>query len=604
MASARYSDRTLSRRLLYQVWPYWSYLVGIFLIDLCATPLSLLGPVALKIVVDTVIGSQPLPPLLDALFPDSVIHSKMLLLGVAAGLQILVVLLTQLQGLGSYVLRTRTGEGLTLDFRALLFRHVQRLTFAFHDARSTADTIYRIQYDAPAIQWVTIYGVIPLIASTVTLCSVIYVTARLDWPLALVAMSVVPLLIVIPKIYDQRMRGQYTDVKELESSTLGIVQEVLTALRVVKAFGREDHEQERFVAQSSAGMGVRIRLAFAESAFALLCNVSTAIGTALVLYIGVRSVLAGHLTLGELLMVFTYLTQLYVPLTAISDRIISLQSYRASIQRAFELLDEVPEVAERPHARPLKRAAGAIELRGVAFAYERQNLILDDMSFAIQAGTRLGIAGRTGAGKSTLVSLLMRFYDPSAGQILLDGVDLRDYKLADLRNQFAVVMQDPVLFSTSLAENIAYGRPGASFQEIVAAAKVANAHDFIVDLPNGYDTLVGERGMRLSGGERQRIALARAFLKDAPILILDEPTSSIDMATEAMIMEAMQRVMIGRTTVMIAHRLSTLEVCDAHIIIEHGHIVSATGNIQHDSMSHPMGAWPVATSEGRLESKI
>jgi len=213
------------------------------LIDLCATPLSLLGPVALKIVVDTVIGSQPLPPLLDALFPDSVIHSKMLLLGVAAGLQILVVLLTQLQGLGSYVLRTRTGEGLTLDFRALLFRHVQRLTFAFHDARSTADTIYRIQYDAPAIQWVTIYGVIPLIASTVTLCSVIYVTARLDWPLALVAMSVVPFLIVIPKIYDQRMRGQYTDVKELESSTLGIVQEVLTALRVVKAFGREDHEQ-------------------------------------------------------------------------------------------------------------------------------------------------------------------------------------------------------------------------------------------------------------------------------------------------------------------------------------------------------------------------
>ncbi len=581
MASARYSDRTLSRRLLYQVWPYWPYLVGIFLIDLCATPLSLLGPVALKIVVDTVIGSQPLPPLLDALFPDSVIHSKMLLLGVAAGLQILVVLLTQLQGLGSYVLRTRTGEGLTLDFRALLFRHVQRLTFAFHDARSTADTIYRIQYDAPAIQWVTIYGVIPLIASTVTLCSVIYVTARLDWPLALVAMSVVPFLIVIPKIYDQRMRGQYTDVKELESSTLGIVQEVLTALRVVKAFGREDHEQERFVAQSSAGMGVRIRLAFAESAFALLCNVSTAIGTALVLYIGVRSVLAGHLTLGELLMVFTYLTQLYVPLTAISDRIISLQSYRASIQRAFELLDEVPEVAERPHARTLKRAAGAIELRGVAFAYERQNLILDDMSFAIQAGTRLGIAGRTGAGKSTLVSLLMRFYDPSAGQILLDGVDLRDYKLADLRNQFAVVMQDPVLFSTSLAENIAYGRPGASFQEIVAAAKVANAHDFIVDLPNGYDTLVGERGMRLSGGERQRIALARAFLKDAPILILDEPTSAIDMATEAMIMEAMQRVMMGRTTVMIAHRLSTLEVCDAHLVIEHGRIVNAVGHIAY-----------------------
>jgi ATP-binding cassette subfamily B protein len=279
-------------------------------------------------------------------------------------------------------------------------------------------------------------------------------------------------------------------------------------------------------------------------------------------------------------MVIAYLTQLYGPLNAIGDKIIGLQTYIASIKRAFELLDEVPDVAERPHARPLKRATGAIEFCGVGFAYDRENLVLDEVSFAIEAGTRLGIAGRTGAGKSTLMSLLMRFYDPSKGQILLDGVDLRDYKLAELRNQFAIVMQDPVLFSTSIAENIAYGRPGASFQDIVTAAKVANAHDFIVTLPNGYDTLVGERGLRLSGGERQRIALARAFLKDAPILILDEPTSAIDVATEALIMEAMQRVMAGRTTLMIAHRLSTLEVCDARLVIEHGRLVEATGNIQ------------------------
>jgi ATP-binding cassette subfamily B protein len=227
-----------------------------------------------------------------------------------------------------------------------------------------------------------------------------------------------------------------------------------------------------------------------------------------------------------------------------------------------------------------------VEFRGVGFAYDAQNLILDDVSFAIQAGTRLGIAGRTGAGKTTLVSLLMRFYDPSAGQILLDGVDLRDYKLADLRRQFAIVLQEPVLFSTSIAENIAYGRPGASFQDIAAAARVANAHDFISALPDGYDTLVGERGMRLSGGERQRIALARAFLKDAPILILDEPTSAIDTATEAMIIEAMQRVMAGRTTLMIAHRLSTLDVCDARIVIEHGHIANAMGQVEYAGLLH------------------
>jgi ATP-binding cassette, subfamily B, bacterial len=586
MATAGYSDRTLYRRLLRQVWPYWPYIAGIFVIDLCATPLSLLGPVPLKIVVDTVIGAQPLPPWLDALLPNSVIDSKLLLLSVATVLQVLVVFLNQLQGLGSYVLRTHTGERLTLDFRARLFRHVQRLAFTFHDARGTAESIYCIQYDAPAIQWLTIYGVIPLITSGVTLLAMIYVTARLDWHLALVATSIVPFLMIIPEVYERRMRGQYTNVKELESSTLGIVQEVLSALRVVKAFGREEHEQERFVGLSSAGMGARIRLAFVESTVSLLSHVITAIGAALVLYIGVRSVLAGRLTLGELLMVITYLTQLYGPLNAMSDKIIGLQPSKASIQRAFALLDAVPEVAERPHARPLKHAAGAIELRGVAFAYNRQNLILDDIAFTIQAGTRLGIAGRTGAGKSTLVSLLMRFYDPSAGQILLDGVDVRDYKLADLRNQFAVVMQEPVLFSTSIAENIAYGRPGASFQEFVAAAKVANAHDFIVDLPNGYDTRVGERGMLLSGGERQRIALARAFLKDAPILILDEPTSSIDVATEAMIMEAMQRVMAGRTTVMIAHRLSTLEVCDARLVIEQGRIVNAVGHIEYAGLPY------------------
>jgi ATP-binding cassette subfamily B protein len=545
-----------------------------------ATPLALLGPVPLKIAVDTVIGAQPLPPLLHALLPDPETHSTLLLLGVAAGLLVFVAFLTHLQALGSYVLQTHTGEWLTLHFRALLFRHVQRLAFAFHDARGTADTIYRIQYDAPAVQWLTIHGVISLLSLVITLLSMLYVTARLDWQLALVAMSILPFLMVIPKIYDHRMRGQYTSVKELESSTLGIVHEVLTALRVVKAFGREDHEQERFVAQSTAGMGARIRLAFAESAFGLLSNVITAIGMALVLYVGVRSVLVSRLTLGELLMVIAYLTQLYGPLTAIGDKIVSLQPYIASLKRAFELLDEVPDVAERPHARPLKRATGTIEFRGVGFAYDRENLVLDDVSFAIEAGTRLGIAGRTGAGKSTLMSLLMRFYDPSQGQIFLDGVDLRDYKLAELRNQFAIVLQEPVLFSTSIAENIAYGRPGAAFQDIVVAAKVANAHDFIIALPDGYDTLVGERGLLLSGGERQRIALARAFLKDAPILILDEPTSAIDVATEALIMEAMQRVMAGRTTLMIAHRLSTLEVCDARLVIEHGRLVEATGNIQ------------------------
>jgi ATP-binding cassette subfamily B protein len=585
MAANRDSDFAVYRRLLRQVHPYWPHLVGVLVIDLMATPLSLLGPIPLKIAVDTVIGATPLPAFLHAILPAWVTSSPMRLLGFAVALHVLVVFLTQLQGLGSHVLRTHTGEGLTLNFRARLFRHVQRLAFAFHDTRGTADTIYRIQYDAPSIQWLTIHGIIPLISAAVMLLAMIYVTARLDWLLALVALTIVPLLVVLPPAYNWRMRGHYTNAKELESTTLGIVQEVLTSLRVVKAFGREDHEQERFVYQAHAGMGARLRLAVAEGAFGLVINVIIAVGTALVLFIGVRSVLKGSLSLGELLMVLAYLTQLYAPLAIISETAGRLLSSLVSIRRAFELLDEVPEVAERPYARPIKRSDGAIEFRQVSFAYDSTHMVLDQVSFALQPGTRLGIAGRTGAGKSTLVSLLMRFYDPSAGQILLDGVDLRDYKLADLRNQFAIVLQEPILFSTSVAENIAYGRPRTSFQEMTAAAKAANAHDFIVGLPDGYNTLVGERGLRLSGGERQRIALARSFLKDAPILILDEPTSSVDMATEAAIMEALARLMVGRTTLMIAHRLSTLETCDAHMTIEHGQIVKVSGHITHPHVS-------------------
>jgi ATP-binding cassette subfamily B protein len=281
------------------------------------------------------------------------------------------------------------------------------------------------------------------------------------------------------------------------------------------------------------------------------------------------------LTIGGLLLVMAYLAQLYGPLTTISRKVATIQSHLASLDRAFAVLDTAPDVPERTGARELVRADGAVSFRNVSFGYAADRAILRDVSFDLTPGTRLGISGTTGAGKTTLVSLLTRFYDPAEGQILLDGVDLRDYRLADLRAQFAIVLQEPVLFSTTLGENIAYGRPGASEGEIIEAAKAANVHDFIVGLPEGYDTPVGERGMRLSGGERQRISLARAFLKDAPILILDEPTSSVDTVTEGLIMEAMERLMRGRTTLMIAHRLSTLAHCDTRISLTEGRVTVA-----------------------------
>src|SRR5947208_11226737 len=301
-----------------------------------------------------------------------------------------------------------------------------------------------------------------------------------------------------------------------------------------------------------------------------------ALGTACVLWIGVNRVRARTLTLGSLLLVVSYLGQLYAPLKTIGRKATSLQSHWVGLERAFSVLDQLPDVPERTNARPLVRASGSIAFQHASFAYEEDHLVLQDICFEVPRGARVGIVGRTGAGKTTLLTLLTRFYDPTSGQILLDGVDLRDYRLADLRSQFAVVLQEPVLFSTSIAENIAYARPGATEEEIVAAAHAANAHEFIVRLPRGYDTQVGERGAQLSGGQRQRIALARAFLKDSPVLILDEPTSAVDAETEAKILGAMRHLMRGRTVVLISHRPSTLERCEGLLVLDHGRVVTDT----------------------------
>jgi ATP-binding cassette, subfamily B, bacterial len=473
------------------------------------------------------------------------------------------------------LLSTYAGEQLVLNFRARLFRHVQRLSVSYHDERGTTHSTYRIQYDAQAIENIAINGLIPFITAGVTLVTMLYIILRIDWELGLVALTVSPLLFVLSRIYRRRMRRQSREAKEFESSALSVAQEVLGALRVVKAFGQEDREHERFVGRSTQGMRARIRLAFLEGSFALLVGLAGALGTGAVMFIGIRHVQWQVITLGDLLLVMGYLTQLYSPLKTMSKRVTDLQSWLASAERAFSLLDEVQDVPERPHARPiLHRPAGALAFRNVSFAYLDRFPALRDVSFDIGPHTRLGIAGLTGSGKTTLVSLLLRFYDPDAGQVLLDSRDLRDYKLADLRNQYALVLQEPVLFSASIAENIAYARPGATYEEVVEAAKAASAHEFIMRLPDDFATQVGERGTRLSGGERQRLALARAFLKDAPILILDEPTSSVDATTEAMIIEALERLMRDRTTILISHRESALEPCDARIELHHGEIVA------------------------------
>ena len=556
------NDWQLYRRLLAQARPFWGHIAALFVLGLLSTPLALLTPVPLKIAVDSVLGTQALPGFLRTLVPQAWATSTASLLWLVAGLVVLIALLMQLRQLGATVLRTWTSEHMALDFRARLFRHVQRLSPIYHDTRGASDAAYRIQRDAASVHYVAVDGVIPFISAAVTVVAMVYVVVQLDWQLALVSLAVAPVLFVASRFYRIRLRQRARAVKRLESNALAVVQEVLASLRVVKAFGQEEREQGRFVATSENGMRQRVRLAVSQSSLDLLVGVATAVGTAAILYLGTQHVVSGILSLGELLLIMGYLAQLYQPMKTISKKIASLQSHLASAERAFALLDESPDVPEKEHAHSLVRARGDVEFRNVSFAYEDGNSVLRDVSLHVATGQRVGIGGRTGAGKSTFLHLLTRFFDPVEGALLLDGRDLRDYKVADLRKQYAIVLQEPVLFSTSVAENIAYSRPQASEQEIVAAAVAANAHEFITALPEGYETAVRERGMRLSGGERQRIALARAFLTDAPILLLDEPTSSVDVGTEAGILEAMERLMQGRTTFMVAHRLSTLENCD------------------------------------------
>lgn len=574
MTTAKFTiDLRIYRRLLLQVKPYWFHIAGTFLLDLLSTPLALLTPLPLKIVVDNVIGSEALPSFLDALLPATLARSKTTLLVFAVSFVVFIAILRPLLGLASSLLRTYTSEKMVLEFRARLLHHAQCVSLSYHDSKGTFDSTYRIQYDAPAIQWTTIDGIVPLIITSLWLVGMFYVTALIDSQLALIALLVSPFLFLVTRISSGSLRTQWLDYQKFESSAMSVVQEVLGAVRVVKAFGREERERERFVHNFSKAIWIRIRVVAIQNFVSSLINLITAVGYAVILFMGVQHVQTGILTLGELLIVESYIVQLYGPLQSIGNQVTGLQRSLASAERAFLLLDQAPDVVEIKNAQPISRAKGAVTFHNVSFGFNN-NQVLEGISFEVPAGTHLGIAGKTGAGKTTLVNLLMRFFDPTSGQILLDGVDLRDYKLADLRNQFAIVLQEPVLFSTSIAENIAYAKPDASEREIIAAAKAANAHDFISKLPQGYETQVGERGMCLSGGERQRISLARAFLKDAPILILDEPTSSVDTKTETAIMEAMERLVHGRTTFMIAHRLSTLDICDLRMEIEDGRLIN------------------------------
>jgi ATP-binding cassette, subfamily B, bacterial len=561
--------------------PCWPHLGVITLLSLISTPLSLLVPLPLKIAVDTVIGEQAMPRWIHIWAPHAWHATKASSLMFAAGLLLAIAVLNSLQSLLSWLLQTYTGERLVHDFRAQLLWHAQRLSLAFHDRRGANDTAFRIQYDAPAVQSLLLQGVIPLFTALVGFFAVLAVTLQISPKLAAISLIISPVLYVLARNSSKKVRSGYDEIRELDSSAMLVLYEALAAVRSVKAFGQESHQDELFRRKSRLRMKEQIRLASVQAAFHVLIGLSIAGATAVALVIGITQVRQNLITVGELLLVMAYMAQLYEPLRTISTKIPELQASISSLTRATAILDETPEITETENAIPTRRVEGNITMRNVGFQYSAgSRKVLHDISFEVPSGACVGIIGASGSGKSTLINLITRFYDPSEGQVFLDGIDIRQYDLRDLRRQFSIVLQEPMLFSTTVAGNIAYGDPDANREEVISAAKLANAHDFIENLQQGYNTQIGEKGVRLSGGERQRIAIARAFLKNAPIVILDEPTSSVDLKTESAIMQGIENLARGRTTFMIAHRLSTLERCDTVLVMKDGRLNMVTNEVE------------------------
>ena len=529
---------------------------------------SLLEPWPLALLIDCVLGDQPLPGPLEGWVGGRLGMQVVLVMA----LLLLVTLAVHGLGVLNDYVNTKIDMLMVLDFRSELFRHVQRLSFDYHDERRTGEFMGRINGQASSLGAVTV-SAFPLVQSTLTLVGMLWVAYRINPPVALLSMSIVPFIYFSTGYYGSRIGPQVRKVKGMEIESLHIVHEAMQMIRVIVAYNRENESYRTFREQGEGAVDARVRLTVRQTLFSLVVNLITATGTAAVLGLGAYEVVNGNLTIGQLLVLLAYIRAAYGPLEAISTTVNSIQEQLIGFEMSLELLDTEPEVKEKSDAVAIHEIRGDVTYEDVRFTYTGREKTLERVSFHVNAGESVALVGPTGAGKSTLVSLLPRFYDPSGGRILIDGVDIRDLTLESLRTQISLVLQEPLLFSGTIEANILYGRLDATKEEVRSAAKAANAHDFIEKLPKGYATKLGERGRQALRGERQRISVARAFLKDSPILILDEPTSSIDSRTEAVILDALGRLMEGRTTFMIAHRLSTIRNASQILVVNDGELV-------------------------------
>lgn len=562
------------RLILELIRPYRLLISGIFAVLLVQIATGLAAPWPLKVVLDSVVGHHPLPGWLQGLLhPLLGGESKMHIAGLAA---IMVLVIAVVAAVASYIsnyLTETVGQRIGNDLRTRAYHHLQQLSLNYFDTHRVGPILSTLTDDVDTIQGFASSSTLGIATDLLTIVGMLAMMLWLQWDFTLIALAVAPLLLLFVSRIRKAVKAATHEVRRRESDIVAVAEEGLQSIRVVKAFDREDMQERELAMAGQQAVDAALNARRVKSVVSPIVGVVVAACTAVVLWRGSALILAGAMTAGTLTVFISYLASFFKPVQDLAKLTNTIAMASVGVDRVNALLTAETSVEEKADAVDAERIKGAISFERVAFSYDSETPVLRDVTFEVKPGQLVGVVGHTGSGKSSLVSLIPRFYDPSMGTVRVDGVDLRDYKLHELRRQIAYVLQDTVLFRGTIRDNIAFGRPDADHDEIVEMAKLANAHEFISEMPQGYDSPVGERGLTLSGGQRQRIGIARALIRDSPILILDEPTAALDAESERLVMSALQRLMKDRTVITIAHRLSTIRDADSIVVLEEGRVV-------------------------------